>query len=168
MSELRSKLAGWLASAGLIVAPIEEKGLPSNAEWGLAVSTPPPIQVKLRLLGLRGGVVVAGIGVNFAEQHRQEMMKLKPAERIVFTARLTAALLTLCPYCRIALQGGMTEPSAIVAEIVYYSDTITKQRIVDDIARLINVFLLVNALLWQQFPQTHSGKGEGREGVSFL
>ncbi|HID04871.1 MAG TPA: DUF2299 domain-containing protein [Aigarchaeota archaeon] len=149
----KDKVIAWLTSAGFIVAPLNT-ALPSNAEWGLAVSTPPPVQVRLKIFGLNTGGIVIGMGVNFSDKHREELIRLPVKERIRFSATMLDRVLSICPYCRIALQGGVTSPVALIAEILLFSDEITRQRLVDDSARLVNVFLIVNALLWEKFPHT--------------
>ena len=160
--ETRDKLVAWLASAGYIVAPAEQ-GLPPQASWGLMVATPPPVQVKMRIIGLRNGAVIAGIGVNFADVHRREIMKLEPAERSSFVAGLLSGIIQLCPYCRVALQGGMLSPEAVVAEILYAGDTLSKQRVIDDMARLVNIFMYINMELWRRFPEAHIKEGGGTQ-----
>jgi hypothetical protein len=165
---IRDRIVSWLASAGFIVAPADQ-GLPSAAQWGIMVSTPPPIQVRLRLMGLRSGLVVAGIGVNFSDVHKRELQRLEPAERSAFVAQLSSKIMLLCPMCRIALHGGLVNPEAIVAEIVYDPDNLTKQRLIDDMARLVNVFMLINMELWSRFPEAHieAAKSQGG-GTSFM
>jgi len=169
MQELRDKIVSWLASAGFIVAPMQGP-LPQNAEWGLGVSTPPPLQVKLRLIGLKHGIVIAGIGVNFSDIHREKLKELEDAERVSFMAELTRRLLLLCPYCRLAVQGGMLTPELIIAEIVYYAETLAKQRLLDDLARLVNIFLLVNTELMHRFPEPvlEAAKHGEPSGTSFM
>ncbi len=165
--QVKEKLTAWLASAGFIVAPADE-GLPSAAEWGIMVSTPPPLQVRMRLMGLRSGLVVAGIGVNFSDVHKRELQKLSAAERSAFVASLASKLMLLCPMCRIALHGGIVNPEAIVAEIVYDPDELTRQRLIDDMARLVNTFMLINMELWSRFPEAHIEAAKGEGGTSFI
>ena len=149
----KDKITTWLADAGFVVAPFDA-ALPSNAEWGLAVATPPPMQVRMRILGLKRGGIVVGMGVNFSDKHREEINRLPIEERVKFSAILLDRVLSICPHCRIALHGGITSPTAVVAEILLFEEEITKQRLIDDVARLVNLFLIVNALLWEKFPHT--------------
>jgi len=160
---IREKLVSWLTSAGFMVAPADQ-GLPSAAEWGLMVATPPPIQVKLRIVGLKNGLLIAGIGVNFSDLHRRELQKLPEAERSSFIATLMSKILLLCPICRTALHGGIVNTEAIIAEIVYSPDTLTQQRLLDDMTRLVNVFMLINMELWGRFPQAHLDAAKNKEG----
>ena len=158
---IQDQLAGWLAAAGLIVSSMTS-GLPSNASWGLTVSTPPPVRVTMRVMGLRGGQIVLGIGINLSPMHREKIMSLPPAERVAFTASLVSKLIDTCPYCRFGIQGGMNEPQAFVAEILYFNDTVEKQRLIDDISRLVNIYLLINSELWRRFPEETSEQARGR------
>ena len=144
-------VAKWLGESGFLVAPLSAP-LPSNASWGLLVSTPPPLQIKLRLLGLKNGDVIVGVGVNFSEKHVQEIKGLKPAERVKLSARILKSILEVCPYCRVALRESLLNPTAIVAEVLVSREALNRQRLVDEAARLVNVFLIVNTVLWQEFP----------------
>ncbi|KSW11311.1 hypothetical protein CF15_00095 [Pyrodictium occultum] len=155
--QAREKITAWLTDAGLVVAPLNAP-MPSNAEWGLLVATPPPLQVKLRVIGLKNGDVILSIGVNFSEQHREEVRKMPVEERVRFTAQLLERLIAVCPYCRVALNGSIDSPEAIVAEVLLSGDEVSRQRIMDGVARLVNLFLMVNAVLWERFPGTVAGK----------
>lgn len=144
-------VAKWLGESGFLVAPLAAP-LPSNASWGLLVSTPPPLQIKLRLLGLKNGDIVVGVGVNFSEKHIEEIKKLKSAERVRLSAKIIESIIDVCPYCRVALRESLLNPVAIVSEILVTREALSRQRLVDDAARLVNVFLIVNTILWQEFP----------------
>ncbi|ABM80285.1 DUF2299 domain-containing protein [Hyperthermus butylicus] len=165
--QLKDRIAGWLAGAGFIVVSFQGP-LPSNAEWGLLVSTPPPLQVKLRVMGLRGGAVTLGIGVNISEHHRKLIEGLSIEERVRLTASMLEKLLMLCPYCRVALQGSLGSPVGIIAEIYIDGAEATKQRIVDDAARLVNIFLLINSILWKRFPATSPERSGTATPSSFM
>ena len=165
--QLKDRIAGWLAAAGFIVASFQGP-LPSNAEWGLLVSTPPPLQVKLRVIGLRGGALTIGIGVNISEHHRKLNEELSIEERVKLPASMLEKLLMLCPYCRVALQGGIASPAGIIAEIYIDGAEVTKQRIVDDAARLVNAFILINSILWEKFPTTSPNRGSATTSSSFM
>ncbi len=165
-SSIREKIVGWLTSAGYIVAPLQTR-LPPAAEWGVAAMTPPPVQVKLRVLGLKGDLVVLGLGVNFSDTHKQLISNLPLNKRVEFTSELVGKLLAICPYCRLAVQGGLQNPTAIAAEILYYADSIEKQRLIDDAARLVNIFMLINAELWRRFPEHHV-REKPSEATSFM
>jgi hypothetical protein len=155
----RDTVLAWLGESGFLVAPLTAQ-LPSNAEWGLLVSTPPPLQVKLRLLGLKNGDLVFGVGVNFSEKHVSEINKLKPEERVKLSAEIISSILSVCPYCRIALRESLANPVALISEILIKGDEASKQRLVDDAARLVNVFLIVNAILWKKFPLIEVAEGK--------
>ncbi len=163
---IRERIVGWFTSAGYIVAPLQAR-LPPTAEWGVAAMTPPPVQVKLRILGLKGDLIVLGLGVNFSDKHKQLINNLSLSERVEFTSELVGKLLAICPYCRLAVQGGLQSPTAIAAEILYYADSVEKQRLIDDAARLVNIFMLINAELWRRFPEHHAREKPSEE-TSFM
>jgi hypothetical protein len=165
--QLQDIIAGWLASAGYLVKSLSE-GLPSAAEWGLSVSTPPPLQVRLRVIGLKGGNVVLSIAIGFSEDHMRMIRELKEEDRVKLSSRIFLGVLKVCPYCRLALQGGMASPTSVVAEILLDGGSVNKQRVLDDVARLVNVFFTVNSILWSTFPSAHGQQVLGRTGSGFM
>ena len=102
--QLRDKITAWLTQAGFTVAPYQGP-LPSNSAWGLLVTTPPPLQVKLRIVCLSDGNLIAGIAINISDYHRRAVEKMEEEERIKLTSRLIQAVLSVCPHCRLGVQG---------------------------------------------------------------
>jgi len=163
----RDAIAGWLSSAGYLVTG-SNAGLPSTAEWGLLVTTPPPMQVKLRVIGLKGDKITCNIAVSFSPRHRELVSKLDMEEKVRFSSELMLKLLSICPHCRIAIQGGLQAPQAVIAEILLDEEELTKQRLLDDVARLVNIFLAVNSMLWSLFPREHAARQKQEETPSFM
>ena len=160
LDELRGRITSWLTAAGFIVAP-HQGPLPSNAAWGLLVTTPPPLQVKVRLLCLKDGGVIAGIAINISDYHKKALEELEERERIRLSSRMIREVIKVCPYCRLGVQGPLHLPTAIIAESYLDGKALTMQRLVDDVTRLVNIFLIVNSLLWEYVPPRM-----GEEGLS--
>lgn len=153
--EIRDKLTKMLIDLGFTVAPMGR--LPPNADWGLAVRTPPPTSITLNIIGLRSGLIVAGIGVMFSEPHRRAMEALKAVERVKLSAKLLRSIVMVCSTCRVGIHGQISQPAGVVAEVVLDPNTLTLSRLSDTLAMLINVFLTVNTILWEAFPSLHTG-----------
>ena len=162
LEELKGRIMGWLSTAGFIVAP-HQGPLPSNAAWGLLVTTPPPLQVKVRILCLKDGNLIAGIAINISDYHRKAVGGMEERERIRLTAQMIREVLKVCPYCRLGVQGPLHLPTAIIAESYLDSRGLTMQRLVDDVTRLVNVFLIVNSVLWEYVPPKVGEEGLGTQ-----
>ena len=48
--------------------------------------------------------------------------------------------------------GPLHLPSAIIAESYLEGASLSMQRLVDDVTRLVNVFIIVNSVLWEFIP----------------
>lgn len=160
VEELKGRVTSWLTTAGFIVAP-HQGPLPSNAAWGLLVTTPPPLQVKVRILCLKDGNLIAGIAINISDYHRKAVEEMDEKERVKLTAQMIREILKVCPHCRLGIQGPLHLPVAIIAESYLDSKGLTMQRLVDDVTRLVNIFLVVNSVLWEYVPPK-----AGEEGLS--
>jgi hypothetical protein len=162
LEELKSKITGWLTTAGFIVAPYQGP-LPSNAACGLLVTTPPPLQVKVRIVCLNDGNLITGIAINISDYHRKAIEEMNEKERIKLTSQMIRDVLRICPYCRLGIQGPLHLPTAIIAEAYLDSKSLTMQRLVDDVTRLVNIFLVINSILWEYVPPKLSEEGLGTQ-----
>ncbi|NOZ88653.1 MAG: DUF2299 domain-containing protein [Crenarchaeota archaeon] len=162
--DIKRKILEWLVDAGLTVQPSPQP--PPNADWALTATTPPPLRVNLTLLG-RGDIVAAGIGVRFSPPHMEALRGLDAEERVRFSAELMRSVAQLCPPCRIALQGPLHEPQGLAAEVVYTAESLDRQKLLEEVARLVNVYLVVNSLLWERFPSLHIPR-EGGSATTFM
>ena len=162
----KEKLSRMLLDLGLTVAPMEK--IPPNADWGIAAQTPPPTRLTLNFIGLRSGLIVAGIGVMLSEPHRRALASLEATERVRLSARLLRSIVTVCSTCRVGLHGDVSQPTGVVAELLLEPDTLTITKLSDTVSKLVNVFLVVNTVLWEAFPALHLGEGgrspSGRSG----
>ena len=134
---------------------VEEPGgvrPPEGFDWVRdVVSETPVARVALRVFGSESGRLVLAMPVGFAQQHRALLAGLPVEERVAFISRLLYTLAMVCPVCRLGLGGEPVNPEGVVAEIHYVSAP-DAQRLADDIIRLFNVYLLVNAMIWEKFP----------------
>ncbi len=125
---------------------------PEGFEWVRdVVSETPLARVAVRVLGSESGRLVLAMPIGFAQQHRVLLAGLPPEERVAFISRLLYTMALLCPRCRVGLGGDPSSPEGVVAEI-HYVEAPGAQRLADDIVMLFNVYLLVNAMIWEKFP----------------
>ncbi len=128
---------------------------PPGAEWSLDVMTPPPLNVGVKIVYLKSGVMTAVMGVRFSPEHARLVAELKEEERVRFATRMLVELLKLCPSCRIAIQPGIQQPEAVLVEAHFDPDRLERGGLVEllhAVQRLVNAYILVNALLWEKFP----------------
>ena len=160
----KEKITGWLMRAGFRV----EEGkhpIPPEAEWGLEVFTPPPLQVHLRIFYFpRRKLIVSGIGIGLAEPHRVGVIAMSPEDRTKLSSDLLQGIMALCPHCRISMQPSPFVPERVVVEEGVLEESLEAQRLLDTMSRLVNVYILVNAILWRYFPETAGQQQESREG----
>ncbi len=159
---LRDRITGLLVRSGFKVEAAKPP-LPPDADWGLDVSTPPPFTVNLRIFHFpQRELVVVGIGIGFAEQHRAAIAMLTPEKRAQFAAKLLTSILSICSHCRVALHPNPFSPERVVVEEGLVEEP-EDQRILDSVSRLVNVFIAVNSVLWEWFPETAIPEGRGAE-----
>ena len=135
--------------------------LPEGFDWVRdVVAVTPVTRVSIRVMGSEErGIMVAAMLIGFAAAHREMIRSMPIEDRVAFISRLLYMVSILCPLCRIGLGGSPVDPKGIIAEIVYVEPP-GSQRLADDLVRLYNVFILVNALIWEKFPSTaESGVG---------
>jgi len=128
---------------------------PPGAEWSLDVLTPPPLNVGVKIVYLKTGVMTAVMGVKFSPEHARLVGELKEEERIKFATRMLIELLKICPSCRIAIQPGIQQPEAVLVEAHLDPERLREEGLeglLHAVQVLVNAYILVNALLWEKFP----------------
>jgi len=129
---------------------------PPQAVWSYEIISPPPLAVRLRAFMLNTNVLVLGIGVKFSPEHQQSIQSLETKEKLRLSSRIILEVLRICPYCRIAVQPALDNPEAVIAEIHRLLTDCNKAVIAEDVVRLVNVYIAINAVLWDYFPHVVS------------
>ncbi len=163
-NDTEKNVSNWLIEEGFKLGKLEQ--LPGiEYKWGYNVFAPPPVQVNIKLFQPKPfpTQIVMVMGVSLSKEHQEALSKLSVNERIEFLSTLLIDLTKICPSCRIAIQPNMLEPKAIVVTRVLFEDNISKPLLIDEITRLINCFLVINASLWRKFPKI-SGTKKSKEG----
>ncbi len=128
---------------------------PLGLDWVLdIVAGVPGMQVVVRAAGSdKHGRLVLIMPIGFSDVHRSLISGLPVDKRVTLVSRMLREVLRVCPYCRVGVGGTIADPQGIVAE-VHYVEKPEPQRLLDDITRLLGVFLVVNAVLWEEFPSS--------------
>ena len=129
---------------------------PPQAVWSYEIISPPPLAVRLRAFMLNTNVLVLGIGVKFSPEHQQSIQSLESKEKLRLSSKIILEVLRVCPYCRVAVQPTLDNPEAVIAEIHRLLTDHNKAVIAEDVVRLVNVYIAINAVLWNYFPQVSS------------
>jgi len=159
--DVEKKITSWLIEEGLRIAKLEKApGL--EVSWGYNVFTPPPTEVNIKVFQPKNfpSQIVLLMGVSFSKPHQEELARLSIDERIKFMSTLLVDLTKICPVCRIGVQPNIATPQAIIVTRILMKDEITKSLVLDEITRLVNCFLVVNASLWKRFPRTKSTEAQ--------
>ncbi len=160
---IRNRVVDVLVRAGFRVEAAKPP-VPPDVDWALDVYTPPPFNVHLRFFhSSQRGMLVAGIGIGLAEPHRAAIARLPPEQRVKLAARLISAIISVCPHCRLSVQPNIFSPERIVSEEGVV-DPPDPQRVLDMASRLVNVFITVNTVLWEFFPDIAVQQAEQRGG----
>ena len=61
-------------------------------------------------------------------------------------------IIHLCPECKFVIQPNMLNPKAIIISRTLFCNDLTKSKLIDEVVRLVNVFIAINANLWMKFP----------------
>lgn len=159
--ELEKKVTSWLIEEGFRIAKLEKTpGL--DVAWGYNIFTPPPTEINIKVFQPKNfpSQLVLLMGVSFSKPHQEELARLGVEERVKFMSSLLIDLTKICPVCRIGVQPNMTTPQAIIVTRVLMKGEVTKSLIMDEITRLVNCFLVVNASLWRRFPRIKGAEAQ--------
>ncbi len=112
------------------------------------------LRIVVRAMGSeKEGRLILAMPIGFSQTHQQLIQMLPAEQRIKLISRMITSVATTCPHCRVGIGGTPVNPQGVIAEI-HYVEKPARQRLADDITLLLNVFLIVNAILWDQFPST--------------
>ncbi|AEM38442.1 hypothetical protein Pyrfu_0572 [Pyrolobus fumarii 1A] len=159
MQSLIEQVESVARKAGLRVEEPRGVAPPPGMEWVRdIIAEGPGIRVVVRVAGSeRDRRLVLIMPIGFSEVHMRLIQGLPLEERMALLARLLREVIHVCPYCRVGVGGAPTTPQGIIAEIHYVDGVPDSQRLLDDITRLISVFMAVNTVLWERFPGTMPG-----------
>ncbi len=168
-SDIEKKISSWLIEEGFRVSKLEK--LPGvEVLWGYNVFTPPPTEVNIKVFQPKNfpSQLVLLMGVSFSKPHQEAIAKLGVDERVKFMSSMLIDLTKICPTCRIGVQPNMVTPQAIIVSRVLMVDEVTKSQVLDEIVRLVNCFLVVNAKLWNKFPRIEGGERRGQVSTTVM
>lgn len=153
MRKCNQQISSWLLSEGFRIEKLEP--LPGlKISWGFNVYTPPPLVVNVKVFQPQGqeDKVILLLGVNISPDHQRELSKLDDNERYKFMSKMLLDIIHLCPECKFVIQPNMLSPKAIIISRTLFCNDLTKSKLIDEVVRLVNVFIAINANLWMKFP----------------
>ncbi len=167
--DIERRVSSWLIEEGFRVSKLEK--LPGvEVIWGYNVFTPPPTEVNIKVFQPKSfpTQLVLLMGVSFSKPHQEAIAKLGVEERVKFMSSMLIDLTKICPVCRIGVQPNMVTPQAIIVSRVLMVDEVTKSLVLDEIVRLVNCFLVVNARLWNKFPRIGGEEHKGHVSTTVM
>lgn len=166
---LKDVITRWLVEEAFIVSKLE---VPPEVRvsWGINVSTPGTPGVRFTVLSPveRPDKVILAMVIAISPEHRNELDKMKPAERVRAMHSILSKALSVCIDCKIAVQPNILSPQGITINAEIYEEELTrysKPYFMRLIARFLNTYLAIVSGFNEWFPIIPPGAREKEEST---
>ena len=171
LASLQDLITKWLVEESFVVSRLET---PPEARvmWSLGVSTPgtPGVKFTVFLPVDRQDRVVVAMGIAISPEHRGEIEKLKPAERVRVMHSILSKALMVCSDCKIAVQPSILDPQTIGINVEVFEEEVVKYGkpyFVKLLTRFLNAYLAIVSGFNEWFPVVPPGIKE-KESRPFM
>ena len=170
--DLEDLVSRCLLEEMFVVTKLDPSTMPGIL-WGLDVTTPSRPSVRFAVISPidRQDRVVLALGVVISPEHKRELDKLKPLEKIRAVHSILSRVLLMCPDCKIAVQPSVLDPQALAINMELFADEIKnggKPLFTKRVTRLINTYFIVVSSFNELFPVIPQQPGKEPESGSFI
>ena len=168
---LRDTIVKWLIEEDFIVSKLD---VPPGAEvaWCISVSTPGVPTTRFTVLSPAGrsDKIILAMVVTISPEHRSELERLKPAERVKVIHSILSKALAVCMDCKIGVQPNILNPQNIAINADVYEEEVSrygKPYFMRLVARFLNTYFTIVSGFNEWFPVIPPSAKE-REGTMFI
>lgn len=146
----------WLIEEAFVVSRLEAPP-EARVEWGIGVSTPgiPPIRYSIIVPVDKRDRFILAMAIAISPEHKNELEKLRPVERVRVMHSILYRALALCADCRIAVQPDIVNPYTIAINMEIYEEEIRKYDkpyFMRTLTRFLNTYLAIVSGFNEWFP----------------
>lgn len=146
----------WLIEEAFSVSKLE---VPIGVKilWGLNVAVMGPAGAKFSIIKPQDKQdrVILVLGTVISPEHKSELDRLKPTERLRVIHSIISKALMTCPECKIAVQPDIVNPASIVINLEIFDDEILKHGkpfFTKTITKLLNTYFTIVSGFNEWFP----------------
>lgn len=153
---LRDLITKWLIEEAFLVTKLDTPP-EARVSWSIGVSTQgiPPIRFSVLAPADRPDRVVLAMAIAISPEHKAELEKLKPIERVKVIHSILHRAITICNDCKIAVQPDIINPFSIAINMEIYEEEIEKlgkPYFMRTLTRFLNSYLAIVSGFNEWFP----------------
>jgi hypothetical protein len=169
--DITESITKWLIEESFTISKLEAPP-EARVAWGIGVSTPsvPSIRFSVVMPIDKRDRVVVVMGIVISPEHKNELDKLKPLERVRIMHSILSKALTVCQDCKIAVQPDIVNPSAIAINMEIYEEELAKHGkpyFIRLLTRFLNTYFAIVSGFNEWYPALPPGTRE-RGLTSFM
>lgn len=170
MANAKDLISKWLIEETFAVRKMEPQQVAGlNLAWGINVSTPSTPSIAFSVINPsdKPDRYILTLGIGISPEHKRELEKLKPAERLRVMNSIMARALMLCGDCRIAVQPNIIDPQFITINVDLFEEEVLshgKPYFLRLLFRFLNTYIVIVSGFNEWFPILPGG---GREGYVY-
>lgn len=153
---LRDLITKWLVEEAFVISKLETPP-EARVAWSIGASTPgvPGIRFSVLSPADRQDRVILAMGIAISPEHRSELEKSKPTERIRAMHSILSKALAVCIDCKIAVQPNIVDPQSITINMEIFEEEIVKYGkpfFIRLLTRFLNTYLAIVSGFNEWFP----------------
>lgn len=124
---VKDRIMKWLIEESFTVTKLEAPP-EARVSWSVGVATPgiPGIRFSIIVPVDKQDRVILVMGIAISQEHKSELEKLKPVERVKVIHGILLKALSVCTDCRIAVQPDAINPFTIAINMEIFEEEIEK------------------------------------------
>ncbi|MEM1529286.1 MAG: DUF2299 family protein [Desulfurococcaceae archaeon] len=168
---LRDLITKWLIEEAFAISKLDAPP-EARVAWSIGVSTPGAPGVRFSVLSPadRQDRVILAMGIAISPEHRSELERSKPTERVRAMHSILSKALAVCIDCKIAVQPSIVDPQSITINVEVFEEEIVKYGkpyFMRLLTRFLNTYLAIVSGFNEWFPVIQPST-RGKESTSFM
>ncbi|MEM1740430.1 MAG: DUF2299 family protein [Desulfurococcaceae archaeon] len=153
---IKDQITKWLIEESFTVTKLETPP-EARVSWSIGVTTPgvPGIRFSVIMPMEKQDRVVLVMGIAISQEHKSELEKLKPTERVKVIHSILLKALSVCTDCKIAVQPDVVNPFTIAINMEIFGEEIErygKSYFMKLLTRFLNTYLAIVSGFNEWFP----------------
>jgi hypothetical protein len=160
----RDLITKWLVEESFTVTKLETPP-ETRVSWSIGVSTPGVPGIKFSVIAPmdKQDRIILVMGIAISQEHKVELEKLKPTERVRVMHSILSRTLSVCTDCKIAIQPDVVNPYTIAINMEVFEEEIErygKPYFMRLLTRFLNTYLAIVSGFNEWFPILPPGTRE--------
>lgn len=170
MSDIEAMIYKWLLDENFTVRKID-RPQDFRAKWGLNANTPGAPGIAFSIINPldKPDRYVMTMGIVISPEHRRELDKHKPQERLRIMNNILFHALSICPECKIVVQPNLLNPEFITVNLDFFAEEFQSDKrfsFMKSLYKFLNTYIAIVAGFNEWLPVIPEQGGKSLQGYT--